>query len=179
MYTAAVMSNNGTLNQPVLVLNVNFEPLNVCNTRRALGLVFSGKAEIILNGRGTIHSSLAEFEIPSVIRLSHMIKRPRPQVALSKREILQRDNYTCQYCGYKARVLTIDHVVPRHRGGPHTWQNLVAACTTCNRRKGGQTLEEAGMVLLRPPVEPPASAQYRFGRHLERQREWIRFIEGW
>ncbi|MCP4356761.1 MAG: HNH endonuclease [Chloroflexi bacterium] len=165
--------------EPVLTLNVNFEPLHVCNTKRALMLVLTGKAETILNGRGVIHSSTAEFEIPSVIRLGYMIKRPRPRIPLSKREILRRDNYTCQYCGRKTHALTLDHVMPRHQGGRHSWENLVAACAGCNRRKGGDTPDKANMPLLRPPREPKPSAAYRFGRHLENREEWAPFIEGW
>jgi 5-methylcytosine-specific restriction endonuclease McrA len=167
------------LNEPVLILNVNFEPLHVCNTKRALSLVLSGKAEIILNGRGTIRSASAEFDLPSIIKLQYMVKRPRPRVSLSKREILRRDNYTCQYCGRKSSHLTIDHVVPRHMGGPHHWLNLVAACSPCNRRKGGRTPEQANMMLLRPPFEPSPSAAYRFGRHLEHHEDWVPFIRGW
>ena len=179
MYTPGVMGNRALTNLPVLILNVNFEPLHVCNLKRAIGLVMSGKAEIILNGRGVIHSSTAVHEIPSVIRLSYLIKRPRPRVSLSKREVLRRDEYTCQYCGRQLRQLTIDHVVPRHRGGPHTWQNLVAACAACNRRKGGRSPKEAGMHLLRRPAEPRATANYRFGSHLKHNQEWRQFTEGW
>ncbi len=179
MYTPGVMGNALLLNLPVLILNVNFEPLHVCNTKRALALVFSGKAETILNGRGIIRSTSTEFEVPSVIRLSYMIKRPRPRLALSKREVLRRDEYTCQYCGRTMRHLTIDHVVPRHKGGPHTWQNLVAACSACNRRKGGRSPTEANMSLQRQPFEPKATAIYRFGRHLSHNQEWQQFIEGW
>ncbi len=173
------MGLNGLLNGPVLILNVNFEPLHVCNTKRALSLVFAGKAETILNGRGVIRSVTAVFEIPSVIKLSHMIKRPRPRVSLSKREILRRDNFTCQYCGRAMRHLTLDHIIPRHRGGPHTWQNLVAACMPCNRRKGGKNPREANMTLRRRPYEPKATAVYRFGSHVQENQEWAQFIEGW
>lgn len=167
------------LNEPVLILNVNYEPLHVCNTKRALALVFSGKAEIVLNGRGTIRSASAEFDLPSIIKLQYMVHRPRPRVSLSKREILRRDNHTCQYCGWRSHHLTIDHVVPRHMGGDHSWTNLVAACSACNRRKGGRTPEQAGMTLRREPFEPSASAQYRFGRHLDDHDEWEPFIMGW
>jgi 5-methylcytosine-specific restriction endonuclease McrA len=173
------MSKNGVLNEPVLILNVNFEPLHVCNTKRALALVFSGKAETIINGRGVIRSCTAEFEIPSVIKLSQMIKRPRPRISLSKREILRRDEFTCQYCGRKMRHLTLDHVIPRHRGGRHTWQNLVAACMPCNRRKGGKNPREADMALRRQPFEPKATASYRFGSYVQQNEEWAQFIEGW
>ena len=173
------MSKNGLLYEPVLTLNANFEPLHVCSTRRALMLVHIEKAEIILNGRGIIRSSSAEFEIPSVIRLGYMIKRPRPRVPLSKREILRRDDFTCQYCGRRTHTLTLDHVVPRHLGGGHSWENLVAACANCNRRKGGNTPEKANMPLLCQPIEPKPSAMYRFGRHLKSRQEWLQFIEGW
>ena len=171
--------NNSLLNEPVLILNVNFEPLHVCNTKRAVALLMAGKAELVLNGRGKIRSATAEFDLPSIIKLQYMIRRPRPRITLSKREILRRDDYTCQYCGRTHYHLTIDHVVPRHAGGAHTWRNLVAACSACNRRKGGRTPEQAGMQLLRPPFEPSSSATYRFGRHLEEREEWEPFITGW
>ena len=105
------------MNSPVLVLNANFEPLNVCTTRRALGLLVSGKAEMLLNGRGSVHTIRQDYPRPSIIRIDHMIHRPRPRVRLSKREIFRRDNYACQYCGSKTGRLTIDHIIPRHRGG--------------------------------------------------------------
>ena len=164
---------------PVLVLNANFEPINVCTTRRALGLILNGKASMVLNGRGVIHSVSQAFPRPSIIRLDKMIKRPRPKVRLSKREILRRDEFTCQYCGGSFNYLTIDHVVPRRLGGGHSWENLVAACPICNHRKGGRTLEQANMNLLRRPSEPPASAGYLFGRHLNNNLEWMPFVEGW
>ncbi|MEJ2747217.1 MAG: HNH endonuclease [Anaerolineae bacterium] len=170
---------NGILNEPVLILNVNFEPLHVTNTKRALSLILAGKAEIVLNGRGVVHSSTAEFEAPSVIKLGYMIHRPRPRVALSKREVLRRDNFTCQYCGRKMHFLTIDHVIPRRQGGGHSWQNLVAACPPCNRRKGGKRPEEANMYLRRQPFEPKPTAVYRFGHYLQRHEEWLQFVKGW
>lgn len=167
------------LNEPVLILNVNYEPLHVCNTKRALALVLQGKADIILNGRGTIRSASAEFDIPSVIKLGYMVRRPRLQVSLTKREILRRDDYTCQYCGRKTHVLTIDHVIPRRLGGEHKWTNVVAACPPCNRRKGGKTPETANMTLRRQPFQPSPSAYYRFGHHLNTHYEWEEFIRGW
>lgn len=164
---------------PVLVLNANFEPINVCTTRRAVNLIISGKADLVLNGRGVIKTVSRTFPRPSVIRLERMVKRPRPRVRLTKREVLRRDNYTCQYCGQRAAYLTIDHIVPRRLGGTHAWENLVAACPACNHRKGGRTLEQAQMSLLRHPTEPPASASYIFARHLNENQEWLPFIEGW
>jgi len=167
------------MNEPVLVLNRNFEPLNVCDTRRAIGLLLLGKAEIIENGRGEIRASKAAYPRPSVIRLAHFIRRPRPRVKLTKREIFRRDDYRCQYCGTAASRLTIDHVIPRHRGGGHRWDNLVTACPPCNRRKGGRLVHEAHMVLLRPAAEPHPSADYLFGRYIRDYREWSKYLNGW
>ena len=96
---------------PVLVLNANFEPINVCNTRRALGLIFLGKADLVMNGRGTIQTVKQTIPIPSVIRLEQMIHRPRLQVKLTRREVFRRDRYTCQYCGRHSKDLTVDHVM--------------------------------------------------------------------
>jgi 5-methylcytosine-specific restriction endonuclease McrA len=164
---------------PVLVLNANFEPINICNTRRAIGLILSGKADMVMNGRGYVHTVKLTIPQPSVIRLDIMVRRPRPRLKLTRREIFRRDNYTCQYCGRHATELTLDHVVPKHLGGGHTWTNVVAACPACNHHKGGRKLEEARMVLLHVPKEPPASAGYLFGRHLENNDEWRQFITGW
>jgi 5-methylcytosine-specific restriction endonuclease McrA len=165
--------------EPVLVLNANFEPLNICNTRRAFGLMMTSKATLILNGRGFIHTVSEKYPRPSIIRLERMIKRPRIRVKLSKREVLRRNNYSCRYCGQKVPHMTIDHIIPRSQGGRHKWSNLVAACPTCNHRKGGRTLDQAHMRLLRKPIEPPSSAAYIFARHLNQNKDWVPFIEGW
>lgn len=167
------------MEEPVLLLNANFEPINVCSTRRAVGLLLMGKAEMLLNGRGYIHSVRQVYPRPSVIRLGYMVRRPRPRVRLSKREIFRRDEHSCQYCGARSGRLTIDHIVPRHRGGEHEWSNLVTACPACNLRKGGRTLGEAHMSLLRPPGEPRPSAMYLFGGHISGNQEWRQFLEGW
>ena len=164
---------------PVLVLNANFEPINVCNTRRAIGLMMTGKASLVLNGRGEVHTISLTFPRPSIIRLEKMIRRPRPRVKLNKREVLRRDEFTCQYCGSHTLHLTIDHVIPRRLGGQHEWYNLVAACPACNHHKGGRTIEQAQMKLLHLPGEPPSSARYIFSRHLGQNYEWVPFIEGW
>jgi 5-methylcytosine-specific restriction endonuclease McrA len=167
------------MNEPVLVLNANFEPINVCNLRRALGLLLGGKAAMVVNGRGYVHTISQAFPQPSVIRLETMVHRPRPRVKLTRREVFRRDNYTCQYCGRHTSDLTVDHVLPRHLGGEHIWTNVVAACPACNHRKGGRRLEEAHMYLSHLPKEPPANANYIFGRHLTVNGEWKPFIEGW
>ena len=167
------------LSAPVLVLNANFEPLNVCTTRRALGLMFTNKATLILNGRGTVRTISESYPAPSIIRIERMVKRPRPVVKLTKAEIFRRDHFTCQYCGTRTNHLTIDHIVPRHLGGTHTWDNLVAACPKCNHKKGGRTIEETDLTLMNSPKAPKATAVYLFGRYLNNNREWLPFIEGW
>jgi 5-methylcytosine-specific restriction endonuclease McrA len=163
----------------VLVLNANFEPIHVCNIKRALGLILADKASLITNGRGTLFTVREAFPIPSVIRLQRMVHRPRNFVSLSRKEIFRRDNYTCQYCGRTSGVLTIDHIYPRHLGGETSWKNLATACSVCNHQKGGRTLWEASMKLLRNPQPPPQSAIYIFGRHLTENQEWRPFLEGW
>lgn len=167
------------MNEPVLVLNVNFEPLNVCTTKRAMGLIFSGKAEMIENGRGYIQTVRKDYPRPSVIRIGYMIKRPRPRVRLSKREVFRRDNYRCQYCGTNSGRLTLDHVVPKHRGGEHRWGNLVTACASCNLEKGGRSLDQVNMNLMKQPKEPRPTAIYLFGNHLDDNQDWRHYLEGW
>ncbi len=167
------------MDAPVLVLNANYEPINVCDTRRALGLILAGKADMVANGRGYIRTVNRVFPRPSVIRLEYMIRRPRLRVKLTRREVFRRDDFTCQYCGRRTMDLTVDHVLPRHLGGQHTWTNVVTACQACNHRKGGRRLNEVHMTLLRPPREPPASAAYIFERHLRENREWEPYLNGW
>ena len=137
----------------VLVLNQNYEPLNVCNARRAFTLLNRGKAEVLEHGRGVMRSPRALFPLPSVIRLMYLVKRPRPQMRLTRREVFVRDRYTCQYCHrtLPSGELTLDHVIPRSRAGETTWENLVACCHPCNNRKGSRTPDEAGMKLARAP----------------------------
>ncbi|MBM4429960.1 MAG: HNH endonuclease [Chloroflexi bacterium] len=163
----------------VLVLNQNYEPLNACDLRRAMGMIVGGKAEILENGRGFIRSADHSWPVPSVIRLAYMIHRPQPRVRLCRKEIFRRDNYTCQYCGRQTHNLTMDHILPRHRGGTYSWDNLVSACPYCNRRKGGKTLEQARMQLLRQPFEPRPTGLYLFHTYLDQNGEWEKFLRGW
>jgi 5-methylcytosine-specific restriction endonuclease McrA len=167
------------MNEAVLVLNASFEPIHVCSTRRAIGLILTDKATLVMNGRGVIRTVNQNFPRPSVIRLEKMIHRPRPHILLNRREIFRRDEHTCQYCGNRSPHLTIDHVIPRHKGGLHIWSNVVTACAGCNHRKGGKTLEELGMHLLHIPREPTISAFYVFGHHLQENMDWEQFLHGW
>jgi 5-methylcytosine-specific restriction endonuclease McrA len=163
----------------VLVLNQNYEPLNVCNEKRAIVLIDRGKAEVLEHGRGHIRTPSQNYPCPSVIRLVYLIKRPRPKARLTRREIFLRDNYTCQYCGVRGKDLTLDHVTPRHKGGKHSWDNLVSACRGCNHRKGGKTVEEAKMPLRRPPVQPRISTYYMLNQYLQSYSEWQKFVPEW
>jgi 5-methylcytosine-specific restriction endonuclease McrA len=168
------------VNHPVLVLNQNYEPLNICNVRRALVLVIDGKAEVLEERNRFVASASHCFAMPSVIRLVYLIRRPRPRVKLTRREVFIRDNYTCQYCGRQCADLTIDHIIPRSRGGPHTWENLVSACKPCNHRKGGKLLGEARMALRSLPVEPSAGVYYTIERRLDASLtdSWEKFLPG-
>jgi 5-methylcytosine-specific restriction endonuclease McrA len=164
----------------VLVLNQNYEPLNVCNARRAFILVDRGKAEVLEHSEACWRTTSRSFPLPSVIRLIYLIKRPRPQMRLSRREVFNRDRYTCQYCGRPgARELTLDHVFPRHRGGRHTWENLVTACKSCNHRKAGHTPQEAKMQLLKEPSQPRVSTYYVVYPYLNSEEGWRKFVPGW
>ncbi len=167
------------MNEPVLVLNANFQPINITSIYRAINLVLADKATLIMNGRGVIHSVSQTFPLPSVIRLNHMIKRPRPIVKLTRKEIFRRDNYTCQYCGRQSSNLTVDHVIPRRLGGKTNWTNVVAACPRCNHLKGGMTPKQSGMYPQKQPKHPPNTATYLFGKHLNQNQEWQDFLIGW
>ena len=164
----------------VLVLNQNYEPLNVCNVRRAIVLVFDGKAEVLEAYDFALRTTSREFSSPSVIRLVNMIKRPRPRVKLTRKEIFIRDDHTCQYCGRRSSDLTLDHIHPRSKGGQHTWLNLVASCRTCNHRKGGKSIAEARMQLRRQPFEPKPGAYYTIERRVEAgiHPDWAKFLPG-
>ncbi len=170
----------GILHQPVLVLNQNYEPLNVCTLKRAVVLVFSSKAEILESGSRIVRSAAHEYEAPSVIRLFRLIRRPRPRVKLTRREIFTRDGYTCQYCGVFGGDLTVDHVVPRSKGGEHVWENVVTACRPCNHRKGGKTLQEARLRLSFEPREPRAGQYYAIERRVRQPYAavWLPFLPG-
>ncbi len=141
--------------QHVLVLNASYEPLNVTTVRRATVLVFKGKAEVIEELDQTLHSATSTFPWPHVIRLVQYVRVPRAvQRKISRRALFARDNWRCVYCGSTGGRLTLDHVVPRSRGGESIWENVVTSCAPCNHRKGNRTVEEARMELRFPPKAP-------------------------
>ncbi|MBW3609251.1 MAG: HNH endonuclease [Actinobacteria bacterium] len=139
----------------VLVLNATYEPINVCTVRRAAVLLLKEKAEIVEHSKFELRSESATLPRPVVIRLVTYVKVPRDthRRKITRRAVFARDGWTCQYCGSRAN-LTVDHVIPRSRGGTHTWENVVAACRPCNMRKEDRFLHELGMVLRKKPTMP-------------------------
>jgi 5-methylcytosine-specific restriction endonuclease McrA len=167
------------LHRPVLVLNASYEPINICAARRAIVLVLKGVASMEENAPVQYHSQRQSLQLPSVIRLLEYRRIPHQTRALSRKNILMRDRFTCQYCQkvLNSGDLTLDHVIPRSRGGETTWENLVASCNPCNNRKGNRTPEEAGMKLLRQPR--PFSVHT--GRHILRllarsDEQWKKYL---
>lgn len=137
----------------VLVLNADYSPLNITSLQRGFVLVDKGKAEIIKSGEKDIITTIGNFVRPVIIRLLNFIRYRPKNIKVNRRRIFKRDKSTCQYCGSK-KYLTIDHVMPRSRGGGNTWTNLVTCCSGCNVYKGNKTPKEAGMKLINRPYEP-------------------------
>ncbi len=142
------------MNSEVLVLNQDYQPISVCSVQRSVKLVFLDKAELLHDDPDKIIRTVnEEYSYPSVIRLRRYIRLPYAKIVLSRRNIMKRDRSTCQYCGTRSD-LTLDHVLPKSRGGADSWENLVTACNNCNVKKGNRTPEEAGMPLNIKPYRP-------------------------
>jgi len=139
----------------VLVLNATYEPINVCTVRRAAVLILKAKAEVIEHGAWELHAESLTLPRPVVIRLVTYVRVPRDthRRKITRRAVFARDGWACQYCGSRSN-LTVDHVVPRSKGGISTWENIVASCAPCNRRKGDNLLRQVGMSLRRKPRRP-------------------------
>ena len=140
----------------VLVLNASYEPLNVCTVRRALVLILKEKAEVLEKGDGVLRSETMRLDRPEVIRLVAYVRVPRDvhRRRITRKAVLARDGWTCQYCGTERPGLTVDHVIPRSRGGESVWENIVASCAPCNRRKGNRLPRDAGMHPRSAPKPP-------------------------
>jgi len=163
----------------VLVLNNNYQPLNVTNVNRAIAMLYLGKAEVVRTDSVVFRAEKMVVEAPTVVRLRQYIRRPVPVLRPSRKSILARDDHSCQYCGETHGALTIDHVIPKDRGGGSDWDNLVCCCTKCNNIKGNRTPEEAGMRLRRRPRRPkyiPYIAYTKFVSAI-RNPEWRDFLE--
>ncbi len=173
------MMNVDRLHRPVLVLNASYEPINICAARRALVLVLKGLATAEEQSHLSVRSAFESIRLPSVIRLLGYRRIPHQTRALSRKNILMRDRFTCQYCqrAFPAGELTLDHVVPRSRAGETAWENLVACCHACNNHKGSRTPEEAGMSL----VKQPRPFSLHTSRHLMRllarsDEQWKKYL---
>ncbi len=162
----------------VLVLNATYEPLSVVSLRRAIVLLLKDKAEILEAADRYIHAANVSLPTPLVIRLVYYVRVPRQvNIPLTRRALLLRDNYTCQYCGATPpkSELTMDHVIPKVRGGTTTWDNVVCACKACNLRKGSRTPEEAHMSLRSRPSKPHYLAIVIFA-HAPAHEVWSKYL---
>jgi 5-methylcytosine-specific restriction endonuclease McrA len=155
-----------------LVLNASHQPLAVVSARRAVVLVLKDKAEVLVPNGQVFRSERISLDAPSVLRLRHFVHVPyRATAPLTRRAVFARDDWACQYCGAAAENL--DHVVPKSRGGTHTWDNVVAACRRCNSRKENRLIEDAGLRLARRPVAPSDGFRLSLGRL---EPEWEPFL---
>ncbi|MEP0007561.1 MAG: HNH endonuclease [Balneola sp.] len=142
------------MNANVLVLNQDYQPLSVCSLQRSMKLIFLEKAELLHDDpEKKLRTPSDQFDFPSVIRLRRYIRLPYTKVVLTRRNVMRRDSFRCQYCGQKSK-LTIDHIHPKSRGGKDTWENLTTACDKCNVKKGNRTPKEANMELRSKPYRP-------------------------
>ena len=167
------------MHTPVLVLNASYEPINICAARRAVVLVLKGVAMTEEENGHYLHAARFTMRLPSVIRLLEYRRIPHQTRALSRKNILLRDRNTCQFCGHQfpASELTLDHVVPRSRGGHSSWENLAACCYQCNNRKGDRTPEEAGLLLVRRPRPFTLHTSRQLMRLIGRQDEkWRKYL---
>ena len=140
----------------VLVLNASYEPINVCTVRRAAVLILKNRAEVLERGDWALHAESLTLPRPVVIRLLTYVRIPRDahRRKITRRAVFARDRWTCQYCGHERGNLTVDHVIPRSKGGPSTWENIVTCCAPCNRRKGDRLPAQTGMRPARRPKAP-------------------------
>jgi len=163
------------LESSVLVLNQNYQPLNICTGRRAIMLLIRGKAELLIQGKAMVRTISRSQNCPSVIRILYMVKRPVMRYRLSRTAIFHRDSFTCQYCGIKTPDLTIDHIIPRSKGGSHSWENVVTSCGLCNHKKAGLTPKQARLRMPPKPAAPRPNPYYLFV-HQNIQEEWKPFM---
>lgn len=179
------MNHNGQEGEPrpapdlnaarVLVLNASYEPLQVTSIKRAITLTQYGVAEVLEVSSDVVRSPSTVLQVPSVIRLRRYIRRPNTfAVPFNRRNVLRRDSFTCQYCG-STENLTLDHVMPRSRGGRHEWTNVITACRDCNQRKGSRTPEEAQMPLIQKP-RVPTFRVFAHGQFAQTQPEWEHYL---
>lgn len=160
----------------VLVLNQDYSPLTICSAERAFLLLYLDKAELLSEiGNQALRTVNKAFPFPSVIKIKRYINVPYKGVILTRHNIFKRDTYSCQYCGTN-KDLTLDHLIPKSKGGKSTWTNLVTACKNCNARKGDFRPEEVGLVLLRKPIRPSYVMFIRATSKRIRE-DWLPYLE--
>ncbi|MCX0273775.1 HNH endonuclease [Nocardia zapadnayensis] len=167
----------GWLKRRVLLLNATYEPLTALTARRAIVLLVCDKADAVHHDPTgpVLHSAGAAVAIPSVIRLRTYVRVPyRARVPMTRAALMQRDRYRCGYCGSKAE--TIDHVVPRSRGGEHSWENCVASCAPCNHRKADKLLSELGWTLRAPLISPKGPHWRLLSTVNELDPVWLQYL---
>jgi 5-methylcytosine-specific restriction endonuclease McrA len=189
------------LNQHVLVLNRLWQAVNICTVKRALTLLFEGRAQVVLNEadgsfqtysfsewrdlssqqpNGECIASISfKIRIPRVILLALFDRMPKKEVKFTRHNIFERDQDTCQYCGgrFERKDLNLDHVIPRDRGGPTIWENIVCSCIECNTHKANRTPLEAGMRLIRKPKRPKWRPFVQIDFGLQHHDSWKHFID--
>lgn len=192
---------NSFLNQQVLVLNRLWQAVNICTARRALTLLFQGHAQVVLGDNDgafqtfsfnewhdlsqtqphpeSVHTVSFKIRVPRVIMLLVFDRLPKKEVKFTRHNIFERDKNTCQYCGevFERKDLNLDHVIPRDRGGPTTWENIVCSCVRCNTRKANRTPREAGVQLIRKPRRPKWRPFVQFSFGVEFHDDWKHFID--
>ena len=192
---------SGYLNQHVLVLNRLWQAVNICSARRALTLLFEGRAHVVVNSEDgsfrtfnftqwhdfsqqephheSIHTVSFRIRIPKVILLAIFDRMPKKEVKFTRHNIFERDRNTCQYCGavFERKDLNLDHVIPRDRGGPTTWENIVCSCIVCNTRKANKTPSEVGMHLIRKPKRPKWRPFVQVNLGFQQHESWKHFLD--
>lgn len=166
--------------QRTLVLNAGYEPLHLVSWQRAIVLLFTSKAEIVSEYSGAVRTISSTYALPSVIRLKSYVRIVRKfgWTNCTRKNVLVRDRYTCQYCGtyQKPATITIDHVIPKSKGGLDNWDNLVAACKKCNHKKGNKVLKDSGLKLLRKPRRPVWSDLIHDNRR-SMPKDWLVYLD--
>ena len=142
------------LNNKVLLLNNSYEPISIITAKKAVIMYFLDKVDVVKKSKIVINSIYLKFNIPEVIKLKNYIYIKHSKISLTRKNILKRDNNTCQYCGKNKSEITIDHILPKDKGGNDSWNNLVVACKRCNMIKGNYLLKDIDMQLIRKPFEP-------------------------
>ena len=165
-----------SLTRRVLVLNQSYEPLMVIGAKRAIVSILSDKTECVANYSDVIRSQSFSMSLPSIVRVKQYVRFFRNDVVLNRVNILKRDDFTCQYCSKRSSSMTIDHIIPRNKGGKDTWINLVAACGRCNTKKGDSLLEKIDMELLKKPKKPNYLFYFKQYINKDVQDSWKEYL---